>query len=81
MRLAVAVEVLLLAARAVQWSLPQLAQVGVDERVVVVGSAQAVGEGGCATGAIACPWLAAGVACPHQAVLFVVAEVLALTAA
>ena len=52
---------------------------GIDIRIVVVGSAQAVGEGGRATGAIACPWLAATVACPHQAVLFVVAEVLALT--
>ncbi len=80
MRLAVAVEVLLLAACAVEWSLPQLAQVGVDVIVVVVGSAQTIREGGCATGAIACPWLAATVACPHQAVLFVVAEVLALTA-
>ena len=38
MRLAVAVEVLLLAACAVEWSLPQLAQVGVDVIVVVVGS-------------------------------------------
>jgi len=73
-RLGVAVQVLLLRTGAVDWPLPQLAQVGVDVSVVVVGSAQGVGEGGCATGAVACPWLGAGVACPDEAVLFVVAE-------
>jgi len=54
---------------------------GVDEGIVVAGSAQAVGEGGTATGAVACCWLGAGVACPHEPVLFVVTEVLALSAA
>jgi len=52
MWLAVAVEVLLLRATAVQRSLPQLAQVRVDIAVAVAGSAQAVREGGCAAGAV-----------------------------
>ena len=80
-RLGIAVQVLLLIARAVQRPLPQLAEVGVDKGVAVAGSAQAVGKGRCAAGAVARSRLGAGVACPHQAVLFVVAEVLALTAA
>ncbi|HEY6284270.1 MAG TPA: hypothetical protein VIX20_01290 [Ktedonobacteraceae bacterium] len=79
--LAIAVEILLLRTSAIERPLPQLAQVGIDVRVAVAGPAQAVGEGCRATGAVACPWLGAGVACPHQAVLLIVAEVLALTAA
>ncbi len=43
-RLAVAVEVLLLGAAAAQRTLPELAQVGVDVAVAVAGSAQSVGE-------------------------------------
>ncbi len=52
-RLAVAVEVLLLRPTATEGSLPQLAQVRVDIAVAVAGSTQAVGEGGRATGAVA----------------------------
>ncbi len=78
--LAGAVEILLLRTGAIHRPFPELAEVGVDVRVVVVDSVQGVGEGGTPTGAVTCSWLGPGVACPDQAVLFVVAEVLALTA-
>ncbi len=80
-RLAVAVEVLLLGAAAAQRALPELAQVRVNIAIVVTGSTQGIGERGRATGAVACPGLGAGVAGPHQAVLLVITEVLALAAA
>ncbi len=69
--LAVAVEILLLRPTATERAVPQLIQVRVDIAVVVTGSAQAVAEGHTATGAIACPWLRAAVACPYEAILLV----------
>ena len=75
MRIAGAIEVLLLRAAARQWALPELAQVGIDIAVAVVGPGEATGERAAATGAVPCSRLRAGVACPHQPVLLVVAEV------
>ncbi len=71
---AVTVQILVRRASAVEGTLPQLAQVGVDKTVAVCGSAQAVRKGATATGAIACRWLGAAVAGPHQAILFVMKE-------
>ncbi len=76
----VTVEVLIRRAAAIERSLPQLAQVGVDKAILVTGSAERGAQGPSATGAIACPWLGATVACPHQTVLLIITEVLGLTA-
>ena len=48
------IEILFLGAASVKQPLPELPEMGVDEGVGIVGSAQAVGEGGTATGAVAC---------------------------
>ncbi len=62
---AATIEVLILGVPAVERSLPQLTEMGVDKSVAVAGSRKRIGEGGSATGAVACPWLGARVACPH----------------
>ena len=56
---AATVEILFLGTASVERSLPELPEMRVDEGVAVAGSAQAVGERGAATGAIARSWLAA----------------------
>ena len=80
MRLAVTVEILVRGIASGQRSLPQLAQVGVDEAVAVAGITQGIAERATATGAVACPGLRARVACPYQPVLLIVAEVGGLAA-
>src|SRR5712692_1748710 len=77
---AVAVEVLGVGAAGALRSLPQLPQVGVDVAGAVACSRQAAGEGATAAGAVTCSRLGTTVACPHQAILLVVAEVLCLAA-
>jgi len=77
---AATVEVLLLGAAPVEWPLPQLAQVRVHKAVAVAGITQRIAERTTATGAVAGGGLRAGVACPHQPVLLVVAEILRLAA-
>jgi len=62
MGVAGAIQVLLLRAAAGQRSLPQLAQVGVDVRVAIVGPGKAAGERAAAAGAVAGGGLRAGVA-------------------
>ena len=73
--IAVAVEILV-RARAIVRALPQLAQVHVDILVAVGGSAEAVGGRTSATGAVAGSLWGAGVTCPDQSVLLVVATCL-----
>jgi len=73
---AVTVEVLRVGTAGALRSLPHLSQVGVEVAGVVACSGQAVGEGAAATGAIASARLGTAVACPHQAILLVVAVVM-----
>ncbi len=61
-----AVEVLVLRAAPIERALPELAQVGGDITRAVGRPTQAVGERARATGAVACSWLRAAVASPHQ---------------
>ena len=75
MRLAVAVEVLVLARPTVARSLPQLAQVRIDIAVVVIRAGETMRQSPTTTGTLACGRLGAGVARPHQPVLLIVAEV------
>src|SRR5260370_24649546 len=77
MGVAGAIQVLLLRAAARQRALPELAQVGVDVCVAVVGPGKAAGERAAAAGAVACARLRAGVARPHQPVLLTVPDVVA----
>src|SRR5260370_28757358 len=77
---AATVEVLLLGAAPVEWPLPQLAQVRVHKAVAVAGITQRIAERTTATAAVAGGGLRAGVACPHQPGLLVVAEILRLAA-
>src|SRR5579883_1177748 len=77
---AVTVQVLVVAG-AVERSLPELAQVRVGVADVVACATHATGKGATATSADARRGLGAGIACPHQPVLFIVTEVLRLAAA
>src|SRR5262249_3356555 len=63
-----------------EWSLPDLAQMRVGIGVAIARSAEGVGECRAATRAVARARLRPGIARPHQAILFVVAEVLRLAA-
>src|SRR5260370_25947642 len=77
---AVAVEMLVLGAAPGQGALPQLAQVRLDKAVTVAGPGEPTGQRATAAGAVARGGLGAAVACPHEPVLLIVAEVLRLAA-
>jgi len=79
MRLTATAEILI-AAHAVEWPLPELAQVGVDVAIAVARPRDAVGQRAAATGAVARCRLRAPVACPHQVVLLSIAEIFHLAA-
>jgi hypothetical protein len=75
----ITIEILLLSAASIHQSLPQLAQVGVDVLVGVIASERALILG-VATGSVACRGHHCIVACPDQAVLLVITEVLRFAA-
>ena len=77
---AVAVEILLIGACAIERTLPQLSQVRVGIAGAISGALQTIGRGTTATGAIPGGGNTAIVACPDESVLFVVAEDLGLVA-
>jgi len=77
--IAIAVEILVVA-RAVEWSLPELAQVRVGVAAAVACAIKPTGERAGAAGADARCWLRPRVARPHQPVLFVITEILGVAA-
>jgi len=63
-----------------QGALLEVAQVHIDIVVAIAGPVEPTGECATSIGAVACRWLRAAVACPHQPILLVIAEALRLAA-
>jgi hypothetical protein len=79
-RAAGTVEILLVTAGAVEWALPELPKMGVDEAVGVGRATETAVRGEAAAGAAARIWRCLSIAGPDQFILLVVAEVLRLAA-
>src|SRR5581483_9591983 len=77
-RLTVAVEILLIAALPIDWSLPDLTEISIGKRSRVACAADGIAQRARAAGATARSWLRTAIAGPGHAVLLIVTEILRL---